>query len=106
MHGNFISNYDIFIQQSGLATAVLDSGLKIVSCNNQFLDIAGRSEDKIINSSWHDLVSYDYPYTPLENADIYRALGIIPSGKFWCSIRNKIPKKIISATISYNCNED
>lgn len=106
MRGNFLQNYDIFVTQSGLATAVLGSDLKIVRCNSHFLDIAGRSEGNIINCYWHDLVSYDYPYTPLENSDIYRDLGVIPSGKFWCSIRNKIPKKIISTTISHNRDGD
>ncbi len=106
MSRNFHQNYDVFIQQSGLAAAVLDSNLKVIQCNSQFLDIAGRSEKNIINSWWYDLVSYDYPYTPLENLDIYRNLDVIPSGKFWCSIRNKIPKKIISATIAYNSAVD
>ncbi len=106
MRGNLDINYDVFIQQSGLATAVLDSELKIIRCNSQFLDVTGRSEDKIINTSWHDLVNYDYPYTPVENGEIYRDSGVIPSGKFWCSIRNKFPKKIISGTVSYNRDED
>ena len=106
MRGSFITNYDVFIQQSGLATAVLDIDLRFVKCNDQFLDLAGSSEDKIINSCWFDLISYDYPYTPLENSDIYRNMGLIPSGKFWCSIRHKIPKKIVSATVSYNSDEN
>ncbi len=96
MRGSVITNYDVFIQQSGLATAVLDIDLRFVKCNDQFLDLAGSSEDKIINSCWFDLISYDYPYTPLENSDIYRNMGLIPSGKFWCSISTKSEKNSFS----------
>lgn len=106
MRGDYLQNYDIFIKQSGLAMAILDPELRIIRCNAGFLDITGLSEADIINRCWHDLISYDYPYTPLENFDIYRDLSLIPSGKFWCSIRNRIPKKIISATISCSSVED
>ncbi len=102
MRGKYLEKYDIFIEQSGLATAWLDADLRVESCNRQFLEITGRSESSAKNAYWHDIVSYDYPYTPLENSDIYKGLEAVPSGKFWCSIRNKFPKRIVSATVSYN----
>ncbi|HOP65326.1 MAG TPA: PAS domain S-box protein [Spirochaetota bacterium] len=101
MRSNFKKNYNLFIRQSGLAAAILDSDMKIIECNEQFLELAGRSETGIKNCLWNDIISYDYPYTPLENGDIYGKTGIVPSGKFWCSIKNKIPRKIVSATLSY-----
>jgi len=93
---------DLFNVQSGLATVVLDNGLSVIKCNREFLKLSGLSLKNVINKNWSELVVFDYPYTPLEQINIFSNTNTIPSGKFWCSIKDKNPRKLISATISYN----
>ncbi|HNX23439.1 MAG TPA: PAS domain S-box protein [Spirochaetota bacterium] len=102
MNSNYLFSDDLFKVQSGLATVILDINLHVIKCNKEFLKISGLSIRNVIHKHWHDLIIYDYPYTPLENAEIFSNLNAIPSGKFWCSIKDKNPRKLISATISYN----
>ena len=102
MNPDSLLNDDLFNIQAGLATVILDINLIVKKCDNEFLNISGLSLENVIDKHWHDLIIYDYPYTPLENAQIFSKTDAVPSGKFWCSIRNKNPRKVISATISYS----
>ncbi len=105
MNSDYLFSDDLFNIQSGLATVVLDRDLQVLKCNNEFLKMSGLSAGNIIRKHWHDLIIYDYPYTPLEHAKIFRSLNAVPSGKFWCSIKDKNPRKLLSATIAYNSKE-
>ena len=102
MNSDYLFNDDLFNVQSGLATVILDTDLLIIKCNGEFLKLSGLSVENIIHKQWHDLIIYDYPYTPLVHAEIFSNLKAVPSGKFWCSIKNKNPRKLLSATISYD----
>ena len=102
MNSDYLFNDDLFNVQSGLATVILDRDLLIIKCNGEFLKLSGLSVENIIHKQWHDLIIYDYPYTPLVHAEIFSSLKAVPSGKFWCSIKNKNPRKLLSATISYD----
>ena len=102
MNSDYLFNDDLFYVQSGLATVTLDDDLVVVSCNSEFRKLSGLSSKNIIKKHWHELIIYDYPYTPLEYAEIFNGMNSVPSGKFWCSIKEKHPKKLVSATISYN----
>ncbi len=102
MNSDYLFRDDLFNVQSGLATVILDEDLSVIKCNNEFLKITGLSAGNVIQKHWHDLIIYDYPYSPLENAVVFSNLNAVPSGKFWCSIKDKNPRKLISATISYN----
>ncbi|PKL15985.1 MAG: hypothetical protein CVV49_18615 [Spirochaetae bacterium HGW-Spirochaetae-5] len=102
MNSDYLFSDDLFNVQSGLATVILDSDLLVLKCNKEFLKISGLSASNVINRHWHDLIIYDYPYTPLEHTAVFGSINAIPSGKFWCSIKDKNPRKLISATISYD----
>lgn len=102
MNSDYLLSNDLFHIQSGLATVILDTDLIVTRCNHEFLKISGLSAKNVIKKHWHDLIIYDYPYTPLEHAEIFSTLNAVPSGKFWCSIKDKNPRKLISATISYD----
>ncbi len=90
------------ITQSGLAALVLDNNLNIIEFNDELINITGFSREKIKNRNWHDLINYDYPFTPIDSLPDIPDRAAPKSGKFWCSIKEKIPKKLISATISYD----
>lgn len=90
------------IIQSGLAALVLDEHLNIIEFNDELINITGFSGEKIKGMNWHDIIAYDYPFTPLDSVRNKISPGSTPSGKFWCSVKNKIPRKLLSATISYN----
>jgi len=90
------------ITQSGLAALVLDNDLKIIEFNDELINITGLSKEKIKNRYWHDLINYDYPFTPIDSLPDKTDRAAPRSGKFWCSIKEKVPKKLISATISYD----
>lgn len=106
MNSEYLFDENLFHVQSGLAIVILDSVLSVIKCNNEFLKISGLSLSNVIHKNWRDLIIYDYPYTPIENAEIFSSSEVIPSGKFWCSIKNKNPRKLLSATISYDKNND
>lgn len=99
-NNNYKDKY--LITQSGLAALVLDDDLKIIDFNDELINISGFSRGKIKGRSWHDLINYDYPLTPIDALTDNPACSAVPSGKFWCTIKDKVPKKLISATISYN----
>ena len=100
-NGNSAIN-KIFIDQAGLGILILDEDLRIMECNNELLRIVGLSKERIIGKYWNDLVIYDYPYTPIRNRPSPSFNGPVPSGKFWCALKKKMPKKILSGTISFN----
>jgi len=101
MNKKFFKEKDL-ITQSGLAALVLDDDLKIIEFNDELINITGFSSEKIKNKKWYDLINYDYPFTPIDSIPDVTECAAPPSGKFWCSIKDKIPKKLISATISYD----
>ncbi len=92
----------VLITQSGLAALVIDDDFKIIEFNDELINITGFSSEKIKNKKWYDLINYDYPFTPIDSLPGITECAAHPSGKFWCSIKDKIPKKLISATISYD----
>ena len=102
MNKKYLYNDEKLIIQSGLAALVLDEDLKIIEFNDELINITGISAEKIKRKGWHDLIAYDYPFSPVDPGLNSALTGFYPSGKFWCSIKNKIPKKLLSATISYD----
>ena len=96
---------DLFVKLSGMSTVVLDENARIVSCNDEFLNLTGMSLANVKKSKWDDIIIYDYPYTPIEHKDIFGTSKEVPSGKFWCSIKNKNPRKIVSCTLTFNPEE-
>lgn len=90
------------IIQPGLAALVLDEVLDIIEFNDELINITGFSREKLLGKNWHEIIVYDYPFTPVESSKNKISNGSVPSGKFWCSVKNKIPKKLLSATISYD----
>lgn len=102
MSSDYFLYDDPFKLQAGLAILQLDTNLTVINCNREFLKISGMTFDNVIDRHWSDLIIYDYPSTPLENRIIYSDSKSIPSGKFWCSVKDKNPRKLLSAVISYN----
>lgn len=102
MKKEYLNDDKKLIIQSGLAALVLDEEMRIIEFNDELINITGFSAEKIRESSWHDIIAYDYPFTPLDSLQNNLFSGQSPSGKFWCSVKNKIPKKLLSATISYD----
>jgi PAS domain S-box-containing protein len=102
MNSDYLFSDDLFNVQSELATVILDADMLVIKCNNEFLKISGLSLGNVIHRHWHNLIMYDYPYTPLEHAEIFSNMNAVPSGKFWCSIKDKNPRKLLSSTISFD----
>lgn len=100
-NGNSAIN-KILIDQAGLGTLILDENLEIVDCNDGLINIVGLPKDSITGTHWDDLIIYDYPYTPIQNKPSPDYNGPVPSGKFWCALKSKMPKKILSGTISFS----
>jgi len=101
MNKKHLKDKDLIIQ-SGLAALVLDDHLNIVEFNDELINITGFSRERLKDKNWYELISYDYPFTPVDPPHIKPGRTSPPSGKFWCSIKEKVPKKLVSATISYD----
>jgi PAS domain S-box-containing protein len=101
MNKKHLKDKDLIIQ-SGLAALVLDEHLNIIEFNDELINITGFSRERLRDKNWHELISYDYPFTPVDAPQVKPGRTAPPSGKFWCSIKEKVPKKLVSATISYD----
>ncbi|HOK92732.1 MAG TPA: PAS domain S-box protein [Spirochaetota bacterium] len=92
----------LFAEQADFACLMLDEDLKIIWFNDELVKLTGLARDRLLAMSWDDLVTNGYPATPVEQKFSPLKNGSVASGKFWCSLKNKIPRKILSATIAYH----
>ena len=102
MNNEIKPDHDFFMRQAGLATLILDISMKVKECNLEFLRIAKMEKNEVIGADWHDLIVYDYPYSPLEHNQLFEDYKAVPSGKFWCSLKKSSGKTFLLATLSKN----
>ncbi len=102
MYKKYLNDDKKLIIQAGLAALVLDERLKIIEFNDELINITGFSRESIMGKNWDDIISYSSPSSQ-NDSELNRVNSVEPApDKFWCSIKNKIPKKLISGTIRYD----